>query len=683
MQRIYFSFLCVLMVGAISAQPITSNSFEQKVAAAQEAEDAANYAGALDWYDEAYEDIRRDRKNPLKNEFAIKRARLNYILRDYKSAAKAFERLLRNDDKNNYADLRYEYGMALKASGEYAKAIEEFNKLISLSEDEDLIKKSEFEIDGIMMVKELGPNIETSIRVLGKNVNCPSGDFSPRENADGSLYFGSFARKKMIEPGQDNDDDDYHAKIFVTEKDKEGRYVKSKKLGEGINRKGFHNTHLAFSSDGKVMYFTRVGTKGTEISSSQIMVSYKKDDKWSAADLAPTVNGDWHSKHPAVGQLFGKDVLFFVSDMDGGEGDLDIFYSNINSDGSFSAPVNLGPKINTPGADESPFFSDGTLYFSTNGRPTIGGYDIFYTLWDGTEWSDPENMGLGFNSSYDDLSYSITTEGNRGFFISNRPTDKKKKIKSESCCDDIFEFQIREIVVDLLAIVVDETEAPLNGATIKLENITDPINNPTDMKYNALGNEFNFLLDSDFKYKAVITSEGFYPDSIEFNTAGILDNYTVKKKITLKAKPVVPEEPTETVEVVTINEPIRLNNIYYDFDDDKILKDSEEDLYLLKGLMDEYPTMVIELSSHTDSQGRSDYNEELSQRRANSARKWLLKKGVSKDRIKAVGYGEKIILNHCKNRVKCTDDEHRFNRRTEFKIIAGPQTIEIRKEIKK
>ena len=106
MQRIYFSFLCVLMATAIFAQPITTNSFEQKVEAAQEAEEMANYAGALDWYDEAYEDIRRDKRNPLKNEFTIKRARLNYILRDYEDSAKGFERILKNDDDNEYADLR-------------------------------------------------------------------------------------------------------------------------------------------------------------------------------------------------------------------------------------------------------------------------------------------------------------------------------------------------------------------------------------------------------------------------------------------------------------------------------------------------------------------------------------------------------------------------------------------------
>ena len=374
--------------------------------------------------------------------------------------------------------------------------------------------------------------------------------------------------------------------------------------------------------------------------------------------------------------------MFFCSDMPGGSGGMDIFYANILGDGEFSTPVNLGKSINTPSDDLSPFFTEGTLYYSTDGKPTIGGFDIFYTVWDGTEWSQVENLGLGFNSSYDDLYFSTNADGKSGYIVSNRPSEGKRRLKSKTCCDDIYSFEVQELVIDLIATVVDESEGALNGATIKLKNTTDPIANPTDSKYNALGNEFQFLLGSDYKYKAVITADGYYPDSIEFNTAGILDNYTVNKTIRLNP---IPKEPdpvitTETT-TVTINEPIRLDNIYYNFDDTEILQDAEKDLNVLFDLLNKYPDMVIELSSHTDARGRGAYNESLSQRRAESAKEWLVDKGISKKRIQPVGYGEKVIINHCKNGVDCSDDEHRQNRRTEFKIIAGPQTIEITKEV--
>ena len=678
--------LALFCVVGVFAQPITTNSFAQKLKAAEEAEAMQNYAGALDWYTEAYDELRakqksqkskKRNKDPRIDQFALKIASLNYELRDYKRAAKGFERVLRKDDENQYIDYRFIYAKTLKASAQFTQALEEFNKVISLSEDEKMQNAADFEIRGIELIPTLEKNVETDIGVLDKKINSPSAEHSPRESGDGSFYYGSFDRKTPVEP-ESEDKEDYHAKIFVSTRDKEGKFVKGEALDQNINRKNFNNTHLALSRDGRTMFFTRIQMVGTEITSSKLMVSYKKDSGWSAANEVPGLNGEWSVKHPAVGQLFGNDVLFFVSDMEGGEGNFDIFYADIKNDGTFSSPVNLGKTINTSGDELSPYYYEGTLYFSTNGHPTIGGFDVYYTLWDGENWSEPENMGLGYNSSYDDIFFTMATEGGRGYFVSNRPVEGKKKLISETCCDDIFEFNIREVVVDLLAIVVDQEDAPLNEATIKLENLSDPVNYPTDIKYNSLGNEFNFLLDSDFKYRATITKQGYYPDTIEFNTAGILDNYTVKKKITLEAQPTEPE-----IEIVTINQPIRLNNIYYDFDDDEILPDAEKDLTFLEGLMIEYPDMVIELSSHTDSQGPARYNQELSQRRADSAKKWLEKRGIKKNRINAVGYGEKVILNKCKNRVPCSDEEHRVNRRTEFKIIAGPQTIEIKREQEK
>ncbi|MDB4438927.1 OmpA family protein [bacterium] len=701
MQRYLNIFIVLLFAVTFSnAQPIRENSFAQKLEAAQEAEEKGNYAGALEWWEKVYDEAKLKSQNESKSKkgskskrgskskksskehyvYALKIAELNYKLRDFEKSEKRLKRILDRDDENQFSDYRYIYGQVLKSSAKYTEALEEFNKVISLSENDSIVNRAQMEIEGIEMLRAIEPNVETAIAPLGKEVNSPSMEYSPRESGDGGFYYGSLNRKKIIEPGN-SEDDEHHARIYMSERDKEGKFQKGSALDQNVNRIGFHNVHLALSRDGRTMYFTRVQMVGTEITSSQIMVSYKKDNGWTAANLAPIINGEWYSKQPAVGQLFGKEVLFFVSDMEGGLGNYDIFYSNINNDGTFSSPVNLGPNVNTQDDDLSPFYYDGTLYYSTDGRPSIGGLDLHYSVWDGSKWSKAENMGLGYNSSYDDHGFSMAEEGGRGYFLSNRPSDKKKKLVSKTCCDDIFEFNIREIVIDLLAIVVNENQEPINGATIKLENLSDPVNYPTDMKFNSLGNEFQFLLDSDFKYKATITREGYYPDSINLTTAAIIDNYTFKKEITLKQMPVV-EEVTET-EIVSINEPIRLNNIYYDLDDDAILQDAEKDLDFLTDLMDEYPTMIIELASHTDSQGKAAYNEDLSQRRAESAVRYLTKSGIDKKRMKPVGYGEKRILNHCKNRVPCSDDEHRENRRTEFKIIAGPQSIEITRTVKK
>ena len=601
MQRqLIICVLAIAFVGSLYAQPIRSNSLDQKLVAAQEAEEAANYAGALEWYEEAYDDTRRNGgrsadSNEKANQYRLKIAELSYEIRDYEKAEKNYRRIVEKDKDGQYIDAIFMHGKSLKALGKYDIAIKAFSTYINKSDNQELIKMARNELAGIDLLEGLEPNIETSFRMLNNKINSGSGEFSPRQNPDdNNLYYASMNTNKII----DATDNEVVAQIMVAAKGKDGKFGKPEKLDKTINREGFHSSNVTFSDDGRTMYFARVQTVGTEITSSEILYSNKTDAGWGAPERATAVNGDWHSKNPALGTLFGRKVMFFSSDMPGGSGGMDIYYANVLGDGEFSSPVNLGKSINTASNDLCPFFHDGTLYFSTDGRPTIGGYDIFYTVWDGTAWSQIENLGLGFNSSFDDLYFSTNSDGKSGYIVSNRPSEDKKRLKSKTCCDDIYAFEVQELVIDLLATVIDEEEGALNGATIKLKNITDPIANPTDSKYNALGNEFQFLLGSDYKYKALITADGYYPDSIEFNTAGILDNYTVNKTIKLKPLPTEPVVTEETT-IVTINEPIRLDNIYYDFDDDKILLDAEKDLNVLFDLLNKYPDMVIELSSHT------------------------------------------------------------------------------------
>jgi peptidoglycan-associated lipoprotein len=304
----------------------------------------------------------------------------------------------------------------------------------------------------------------------------------------------------------------------------------------------------------------------------------------------------------------------------------------------------------------------------------MGGYDIFYAVWNGTDFTGLTNMGYNYNSSADDMFLRFDKSGRTGYLVSNRPDKDKKKMKSIYCCDDIYSLVLRDLIIDLNALVVDTEDGMIDGATVELIDLTAG-GEPTS-KTNFTANNFNFLLDSDRKYKAVITHPDYYPDSTSFNTLGIIDDYSVKKTVKLKMKPKEPE-----TEIVSINQPIRLNNIYYDFDDTKILSDAERDLNVLYDLMEEYPDMVIELSSHTDSRGTTPYNKDLSQRRANSAKEWLVREGIASERIQPVGYGESKLVNGCSNGVRCTEEEHQLNRRTEFKIIAGPQTIEIKREI--
>ncbi|MEO6693101.1 MAG: OmpA family protein, partial [Saprospiraceae bacterium] len=217
---------------------------------------------------------------------------------------------------------------------------------------------------------------------------------------------------------------------------------------------------------------------------------------------------------------------------------------------------------------------------------------------------------------------------------------------------------------------------PLKGGTVQLISIKAGGDNEIQTKTSNESNHISYVLDKDKSYKVIVSKDGYFPKEIQINTVGIDKDQKIDREFVLLALP-----PESEFDIITINEAIRLSNIYYNFDDDKILPDAAKDLSVLVDLMTKYPEMVIELSSNTDSRGDDDYNQKLSERRANSARRWMIAKGIDGKRIKAKGFGEQKILNGCTNGEECTDDEHRFNRRTEFKILEGPTTIEIKKEV--
>lgn len=675
-KKLIFSVL-TFFIGliCINAQPVSAVSYDTMIEVAEESADNKDYANAIEWFEKAYKESKDIDLKVVVGDLYMK-------LRDYKKAARSYDRVLKRDKEGAYEFLRIDYARALKYQGEYRDALNELRVVASTETDDSIKAIALFELDGIEKMDSYAQNLEAVIEFGGDKINSGSGENSPSRYKDGNLYYSSFNRRKTIV--LDGDEEDYEAKIYYSTKAEDGSFEKPKALNKRINREGYNNAGVSFSGDGKTMYFTRAKLDVNELLESVIYSSPRNDSGWGAPDELENINGDYLAMHPHEGELFGNKVLFFVSDMPGGFGGLDIYYSTISGN-SYSTPVNLGESINTDKDDITPFYQNGTMYFSTNGRPGFGGHDIWYATWSGASFEDVTNMGYNYNSAQDDMYLRFTPDGSSGYMVSNRPHKDKKKMKgSETCCDDIYKLQLREIVIDL-AITVSDPNGPLKEATVEVIDLSIDDDSALQSKTNVVSNDFSFLLDADHKYRVVVSREGYYPDTtVSFNTIGLLDSYTVKKNVVLQPMPVV-EKPNEgeEMEVVSANQPIRLNKIYFDLDEAEILPDAEEDLLYLKSLMDQYSDMVIELSSHTDAQGGTGYNRKLSQRRATSTKNWLVQQGVSSERIKAVGYGESQITNHCTEGVRCSDTEHRVNRRSEFKIIAGPQTIEIKKQVTK
>jgi peptidoglycan-associated lipoprotein len=661
----------------MQAQPLSSYTPEIMLKVANEKLAENDYYNALEWFQKTYKE-KKDRS------VAHQIAQLQYLLRDFAAAESWYKRVAERDKANEYPMARLYYAKCLKYNGKYDQAADEYAKFIADTKDTTAKKLATIELDGAKMANALKGTPGFALANAGKGINSSFTEGSPIAVGN-ELYFSAIRGNKVIV--LDGKEGDYFSKIYSSQLTPEGKWSEAKPLGANINRAGYHSGNVTFSKDGNIMYFTRVLLRGNTIAESKLYYSTRAATGWQPAEECKGINGDFIVKHPTIGAIFGKPAMFFVSNMPGTLGVSDIFYANMIDDTHFDRPVNLGKDINTLGEEQTPYFVDGTLFFSSDGWVGLGGLDIFKSTWNGSNWSAPQNLGKGYNTSVDDFYFTTSADGKQSFLVSNRPGGNS--VKSKTCCDDIYAVRIEDLKFDLSALTF-ANKKNLNGATVTLYEVVGTTQGKSAKQINDEGHEFDFPLEKEKFYMVIGEKSGYKSDTLTFNTVGLEKSAIIEQKLTLlelpKAKPTDPSVPakprTETVEeTVTLNQAIRLNNIYYDYDDDKVLLEAEKDLNMILDLMNQYPDMTIELSSHTDSRGKDDYNKKLSQRRADSAKRWLLSKGVSVTRVKAVGQGEKLILNKCTNGVECTEEEHRFNRRTEFKILSGPTSIKITKKV--
>ncbi|MEL6717253.1 MAG: OmpA family protein, partial [Bacteroidota bacterium] len=681
-------FLFAIFCTCLMAQPINTPTIDKTIATAKELEEKKDYAQALEWYEKAYEQ-NEDRAllYPI--------AKLSMKVRDYKKAERRLRSILRRDE-GLYPDAKFMYGVMLKMNGNYPDAISNLQEFIVETSDPMLKKKAQLELLGAEMGREMPPNEGLAVEHSGKEVNDKQGQYSPILVGMDKMYYVGFGTDDLIVLNEETEDG-YEAKIYESTKSDKG-WGKPTALDQKINREGFHNSNVYVTPDGERMFFTRALLEGNELNKSEIMLSTKGGDGWTGADPVEGINGDYIAKNPVVGELFGKEVLFFAANIEGtGKGGFDIYYAPKTGEKSYGDPVNI-EAINTSENEETPFYRDGTLYFSSTGYPSLGGYDIFYSTWDGTKWSQPANMGKGFNSSVDDLFFSLDEEGYRGMLVSNREGTRSVGSSTKTCCNDIFEFEIAKITADIVVGTFTNEKKPLKNASVSIVEVE--ADNPFSQN-NKEGNVFNFPLGIEKTYKLVATHPEYFPDSVEVNTIGLKETKSYEHRFYLKKMP-PPPPPEPEYDTIYSEQPIELSNIYYDLNDAKILKEAEQDLELILDLMTRYPEMKIELRSHTDARGGDAFNVSLSQARTESARRWLIRKGIARARMEAKGYGETEPKTVTKQNAKDfpflnegdiltesyidsipdivnREAAHRLNRRTEFQILEGPKSIQIKR----
>ncbi|MCP9235009.1 OmpA family protein [Lewinella sp. JB7] len=700
------SLLATIFIAVASlplfAQPLAgSSNEEQLLAAADSARATYNWTVALDNYRELYEKNDEDYLLPLM-------AQMNYELRDVAAAIRGYTQTFRRteagDTTNNIH--RFYYGRVLKMDQQYDEAVTYLTEFLQHNDDPVLEQLARAEIEGARLYRDaMTETGEVSLEILDRKINTVWSEYSPvYSTADNTLYYATVQATTPVEMTDANDEKQF-LRIFKAVRDEEGEWERPEALGREVNRPGVHTANPSLSADGRRLYYNRLGMNSNKIAQAKIYLSDVDDAGWKSGNPVSGINSDDHlALQPATGELFGEEVLFFVSDMDGGFGGFDIYYATYQGDGRYGSPVNLGETINTVGDDMTPFYFDGTLYYSTDGLPTMGGTDLFYSAWNGSEWSTPANMGPGFNSSVDDQSLSVYGDGLIGFMTSNRPGEGRS-VKSKTCCDDIYNFEIASLYANLVVGLFSEARQPLTNGTIELQPIRNgQSQGPGTQKTRDDGNRFDFGLTLETEYQVVASHPGYYPDTVELNTLGLEESKSFEQVFFLKPIPVDPST-IPVYDTIEIEESIALENILYDLDKSNIREDAEGDLRVLAELMKQYPDLVIELGSHTDFRGVDEYNLNLSKRRADAARRWLIARGeIAANRIKFRGYGETVPLvvserlagrtgifqagdtlseayiNALPNNEQ-REVAHQLNRRTEFKVLEGPTTIIIRRDI--
>jgi outer membrane protein OmpA-like peptidoglycan-associated protein/tetratricopeptide (TPR) repeat protein len=645
MKNIIYSLLLSFAFGAFAQNTKinSGNKQSQKLA----------YIDAIKTYEKIV------KKGFVNAEICKKIADAYYYNANYKVASEWYQKALElaNDFNPEYY---YRYAISLKSSNQIEESEKYMAKYVSVVPEHNraqILKKEKNYKENIKLNSD-----RFEINTL--SINSPNSDFGGSLYKD-QLVFSSSRESKNIYKRTHTWTGLPFTTLFSGIISSEGLVAEPKKFAKSLDSK-YNESTPVFTKDGKTVYFTRnnflKGKTGQNIEGSVLLKIYRaylnEKQEWDKIIELPFNSDNFQVAHPALSP--DEKTLYFASDRPGSIGNSDIYKVEIKSDGNFGEPENLGKTINTEGRETFPFISEsGILYFASDGRPGLGGLDIFQVdLNKINKRNSVLNIGAPINGTMDDFSFCINEATNRGFFTSNRDGGQGN--------DDVYGFiQNKPIVYpceqQLAGIVLDkQTNEILPGSDVSLfskdhQLISNQISNQKG--------EFNFgYVDCGSGFYIRASKTDYSTDEKEIQ----IPNYSGETKTTLYIeKTDIPIGPgTDLSKVFHIRE------IYFDLDKYNIRTDATIELAKILEVLLEYPTMKIAINSHTDSRQTNSYNDVLSNNRAKSTRKWLIKQGIAADRLTAKGYGETKLVNNCSDGVECTEEQHQANRRSEFIVIS-------------
>jgi peptidoglycan-associated lipoprotein len=658
-----FSFVLMALVAFVPAVKAQRNYIE----IADNSYKKGDFYIAIDQYKEAYS---KEKDKAKKAEIIYKTAGCYRMANDIKQAEVWYDKAI----KANYPDalaVLY-YADALKANGKYDEAIVQFNKYKQLNSSDprgDIGAKSS-EMAQKWKDKPTRYKVENFAAVNTINSEF-STSYANKEYK--TIYFTS-AREEATGAKVDGWTGEKYTDIFETAMDKKGKWSTPKPLTAPINTESNEGA-VTIDAKGNTMYFTRCQEVKNKGGVCKIYMAKKKGKDWDEPVSLPFNSDSFTVGHPSLSA--DEATLFFSSDMSGGQGGKDIWMTSMDKKTkTWGTPVNLGPAINTSGDEMYPFsHKDGTLYFSSNSHPGMGGLDIFSATLKGKEYTNITNLKYPINSAADDFAIIFEGEAERGYLSSDREGGKGKT--------DIYSFYLPPLEFTLKGKIIDlDKKTDLAGVLVELVPC-DGSSAALKVTTDATG---SYMFDKkqvkpNTCYKLSVSKKGYFGDKVEVSTIGMEESQDLIKDFALK--------PSKAI--------IVLPNIEYDLGKWDLRPSSKIELEKLLKILNDNPTFVIEIGSHTDTRATDAFNDDLSNKRALSVVEFLSEKGIPADRLAYKGYGERVprkitddkqifpagsvITDAFIAKLKTTDEKeaaHQLNRRTEFKVLRDdyvPKTV--------
>ena len=597
------------------------------------------------------------KERQLRGQRALKMA---HCYRHISSTQKAIS-AYRNALRYNVATLddRLDYARLLLKNGEYKRALTEFELLKDSMPNNVLVRNGLLSAKMAPKWKEQGSDY--TVKKMTE-FNSRRADYCPVLAGDqwDRLYFSSTRNDALgdelsgitgAKPGD----------IFFSDKDDKGKWSKPQTIESGLNTE-YDEGACCLSPDGSTMYLTQCLSDASYPRFAQIVTAQRSDASWGKTTPLLITNDTLSSyAHPAVSP--DGEWLYFVSDMPGGKGGLDIWRMRLTANGPVGVE-NLGEPINTPGDEMFPTFRpNGDFYFSSDGHPGFGGLDIFIATVGEDGKYHLSHPGYPLNSQGDDFGMTFQGQLNQGFFSSNRGDGRG--------WDHIYSFYNPEIVQTIRGWIYEQDGYELTAGEARIVG-TDG----TNLRLGVRGDgSFEYVVKPGVDYIILAMCDGFLNHKEEIHVDSVKESKVYDLQFPL----------------ASISAPVLIDNIFYAFDKATLLPESKNALDSLILMLNENPNITIELSAHTDYRGAEDYNKKLSQKRAESVVKYLINHGIAADRLTAVGYGEEkpktirrkvaerypwlkendVLTEEFILKLKPEQQEtaNALNRRTEFKVL--------------